>query len=192
LPLHATRAELAPPNMPKPAISKSDFIRSLPSTMSPAEAVAKAKAQGLKLSRSLVYMVRGRPGGKAKKAAPKKTPTVTNGSAATSSVQSKADFVRSLPRDTPVRDVVEKAKVAGIKIGDAYVHNVRGRDAMVAKRGRKARTASVRKGAGVPRPIATTSSVEDLLKAVAAEIGLGRALEILVRERAKVRVMIAG
>jgi hypothetical protein len=121
----------------------------------------------------------------------KKTPLATNG-AATRIVQSKADFVRSLPKETPVRVVVEKAKLAGIKLGDAYVHNVRGRDATKGKKKKGARRAAVRMGASVPRPIATTSSVENLLKAVAAEIGLGQAVEILTRERARVRAVIAG
>ncbi len=37
------------------------------------------------------------------------------------------------------------------------------------------------------RPSNSASSVEDLLRAVAAEIGLGRAMEILAGERARVR-----
>jgi hypothetical protein len=38
----------------------------------------------------------------------------------------------------------------------------------------------------VARSVANTGSVESLLKAVAAEIGLGRAFDILVAERARV------
>jgi hypothetical protein len=44
----------------------------------------------------------------------------------------------------------------------------------------------------VPRPITTTSSAEDLLKAVGAEIGLGRAIELLLGERARVHSILRG
>jgi hypothetical protein len=40
--------------------------------------------------------------------------------------------------------------------------------------------------------VTTASSTETLLKAVAAEIGLGRAMEILAGERARVRAVIGG
>ena len=39
-------------------------------------------------------------------------------------------------------------------------------------------------------PSASTSRAEDLLRAVAAEVGLARAVEILVAERAKVRSLV--
>jgi hypothetical protein len=38
----------------------------------------------------------------------------------------------------------------------------------------------------------TASSIEDLLKAVAAELGLGMAMEILQGERARVRMVMGG
>jgi hypothetical protein len=44
----------------------------------------------------------------------------------------------------------------------------------------------------VGRPISTPSKTEELLKAVAAEIGLRRAIEILEEERAKVRAVLGG
>jgi hypothetical protein len=46
-------------------------------------------------------------------------------------------------------------------------------------------------GASVAVPT-TTSSAEDLLRAVAAELGLGRAVEILARERARVAAALRG
>jgi hypothetical protein len=108
------------PKTAKRSASKSDFIRSQPSGLAPAEVVAKAKTEGLKISRALVYMVRGRTG---ENRGPRKT-----GSS----------------------------------------------------------------GSSVTRSITTTSSVENLLKAVAAEIGLGRAVEILEGERARVMSAIGG
>jgi hypothetical protein len=48
------------------------------------------------------------------------------------------------------------------------------------------------RGAPVPRPITSTRSAEDLLKAIAAEIGLGRAIDQLQGERARVRAILRG
>jgi hypothetical protein len=42
----------------------------------------------------------------------------------------------------------------------------------------------------VPRPIATASGAEELLKALAAELGLGLAIEILEGDRATVRAAL--
>jgi hypothetical protein len=49
---------------------------------------------------------------------------------------------------------------------------------------------TARKAASVPRPVRTMSSAEELLKAVAAEVGLGRAMVILASERARLRSVI--
>jgi hypothetical protein len=71
-----------------------------------------------------------------------------------------------------------------MKLSANYVYLIR--------RAAKENRVSVRAGRSVPRPIATSSSAENLLKAVAAEIGLGPAIEILSGERAKVRAVIGG
>jgi uncharacterized protein YggU (UPF0235/DUF167 family) len=44
----------------------------------------------------------------------------------------------------------------------------------------------------VPRPIATASRAEDLLKALGAEVGLAKAIEILSGERARVKAVLGG
>jgi hypothetical protein len=49
---------------PTKTLSKSDFIRAQPATMSAAEVIAKGKAQGIKIGSSLVYVVRRRSSGK--------------------------------------------------------------------------------------------------------------------------------
>jgi hypothetical protein len=71
-----------------------------------------------------------------------------------------------------------------MKLSTTYVYIVRA----AAKENR----GLVRAGRSVPRPIATTSSAENLLKAVAAELGLGPAIEIIQAERAQVRAVIGG
>ena len=185
--------------MPKPSRkqSKSHFVRSQPATMSPAEVIAKAKASGITIGRSLVYMVRGRSGVKAKKGVPKKTSTAAS---PVSKPMSKSDFVRSLPA-SPAKDVVAKAKAEGISLSENHVHAVRAKDNVKAK-SRLVATKPLKTPASKPavatngkRLSATTaakSSAEELLKAVAAEVGLGRALEILASERTRVQVLIGG
>jgi hypothetical protein len=121
-----------------------------------------------------------------------KEPTAGKGGAAQPSAGSKASWVRAHPNLSP-KEVVEKAAAAGIKFGVHYVYNVRRHQKSGAgNRRREARTLVERKGAAVPRPITTASTAESLLKAVAAEIGLGQALEILAGERARVRAAIGG
>jgi hypothetical protein len=173
---------------PKKTPSKSDYIRSQPVTMSPVEIVAKAKAEGINVSRALVYMVRGRAQGKAKK-----TSTVKPGAPGSAkSPASKAAFVRGLPASTPAKDVVKQAKAAGIKLGISYVYNIRGAAKMAAKK-RRAAAKSPAVGAVANGDGSRVSArAENLLKAVAAEIGLGPSIEILQGERARVRAVIGG
>jgi hypothetical protein len=81
-------------------------------------------------------------------------------------------------------------------IPDTYVYWARstGKGSTKAKTTKQAarRATTARKAPGVARPVATASKAEDLLRAVAAEIGLGKAMEILGTERARVRAVIGG
>src|SRR5580658_9519778 len=183
---------------PPPKQSKSNFVRSQPATMSPAEVIAKAKASGITIGRSLVYMVRGRSSEKAKKGVPKKTSTAAS---PVSKPMSKSDFVRSLPA-SPAKDVVAKAKAEGISISENHVHAVRAKDNVKAKKRRRIATktpktpvskaAVATNGRALPATTAAKSSAEELLKAVAAELGLARAVEILAGERTRVQALIGG
>jgi hypothetical protein len=109
------------------------------------------------------------------------------------SVMSKAAFVRSLAAATPAKDVVAKAKERGMTLTESYVYNVRG----AAKAARRKRTGSLR-SAVVARSAAPTAtegskgglSTEDLLRAVGAELGLTRAIELLQAERARVHAVL--
>jgi hypothetical protein len=155
----------------KKTISKSDFIRSLPSNLSGSQVVAKAKAAGMKLSSTLVYAVRGRAKGKG---------AASGNGASSRKGTSKAAFVRGLPSSTPAKEVVSKAKAAGMKLTESYVYNVRG--------------AAKKKGGAGPKAAPTSqsssSSVESLLRAVGSELGLARAIAVLQEERAKVRSVL--
>jgi hypothetical protein len=178
------------------APNKSDFIRSQPAALSAAEVVAKAKAEGITILPGLVYEVRrkvkGPAKGKAKRtASAKKTAvSVTKPSISTKPPKSKAAFVRGLPASTPAKDVVKQATAAGIRIGVSYVYNIRGAAKMAAKKkraGAKSRAVSTVVNGGGSR---VSASAEHLLKAVAAEIGLGPAIELLHAERARVHSLL--
>jgi hypothetical protein len=178
----------------KPTLSKSDFVRSQPLTLSATEVLAKAKAAGLKLTSQLVYKVRGTAKAKetAKKPIGAKKPAASPiASASTKPPASKAAFVRGLPSSTPAKDVVKLAKAAGIKLGIYYVYNVRRAAKMAAKKSRAA-SKSPAAAAPVVGGSRASATAESLLKAVAAELGLGPALDILQGERARVRAVIGG
>jgi hypothetical protein len=110
------------------------------------------------------------------------------GTKKTSKKTTKADFVRNLPPSIPAKEVIARAKAAGLSVSKTYVYLVRGH--AKTKASPKRRAPAGRRGASVARPIATMSSAEDLLKAVAAEVGLGRAMVILAGERARLRAVI--
>jgi hypothetical protein len=104
-------------------------------------------------------------------------------------VMSKAAFVRSLAASTPAKEVVAKGKEHGMTLTESYVYNVRG----AAKAAKRKRTGSLR-SAVVARPVTTAGnsglSTEDLLRAVGAEIGLTRAIDVLQAERARVHAVL--
>ncbi len=164
-----------PSKMP---VIQSEFIRKQPATLSADEVVTKAKNEGFKIDRSLVYKVRSR--------------LIANGKLSRITKTTKAGFVRAHPKLSP-KEIVAKARVEGIKFDVGYVYNVRGLDKTAGKNERlQERLATARKAAPVPRPIASSQRAEILLKAVAAELGLARAMEILAGERARVRAVIEG
>ena len=171
--------------------SKSAFIRAQSNKLSAAEVVAKGKVAGIKFSPQLVYNVRG--SSKPKKGTAKKSSTAKPIAVTAKVNVNKSDFVRAHAGLSP-KEIVAKAKAEGIKIDAGLVYNVRGYDKSKGrtKRGATKVRATPRMGASVPRPITSTRSAEDLLKAIAAEIGLGRAIEQLQGERARVRAILRG
>jgi len=172
---------------PKPTLSKSDFVRSQPATLSAVDVLAKAKAAGLKITRQLVYKVRsdGHAKGNSKKTSGK-TSAAANGA-----VTSKAAFVRSLSSLSP-KEIIVKAKTAGLKLDIGYVYNIRGAGKTAAKKKRAAAKSpavrTVTNGGGS----SVSARAQNLLKAVASEIGLAPAIAILEGERARVHVLLRG
>ncbi len=135
---------------------------------------------------------------------PSATSTKPNGVVAASPPPSKADWVRSQPASMTVKEIVEKAAAAGMKLDLSSVYKARKGTTAKAAQPKAAKPTAAKpttapKRAAKPAPVAVApvepngqrpSSAEDLLKAVAAEIGLGRAIEILAGERARVRAVI--
>lgn len=92
-------------------------------------------------------------------------------------VESKAAFVRGLPRAMKASAVVAKAKAAGLKLSTAYVYAIRSAG---SKKGAK-RAATKSDGRATSR-----GGAEDLLRSVAAEVGLSRAIALLQSEHDRV------
>jgi hypothetical protein len=96
-------------------------------------------------------------------------------------------FVLSLPHDLPVKDVLAKVKSKGMKTSANNVYRIRrlaGKPAAIGKPSKRGR----------PRHSTILASAqaaaESLLRAVAAEIGFGRALTVLQEERQRVNSLI--
>jgi hypothetical protein len=174
--------------MARPISKTTKFILALPRTLSAKEALAKARASGHKTTESNIYRVRRLHGGSkatAKMVAAPKAAASGNGA----KTLNKSDFIRSVPATMPAKEVVAKAKAAGMKLDIQYVYRLRTR----SKPGRK--MVAVAKPAAQAMKTKTNgfhSSTEDLLRAVAAELGLGHAMEILQSQRAQVSAILGG
>lgn len=122
----------------------------------------------------------------------RKCPEIPYMAAKKAKKMTKADFVRSLPATTPAKEVVAKAKEAGIALTDMYVYNVRSTSKASAKKsnGQEPGSRAVTSARGPHKAAVATGSVEELLKAIAAEIGLGRAIAVLQGERDRVRAVL--
>ncbi len=124
---------------------------------------------------------------------------------------SKATFIHSLLPSIPVNEVVARAQAQGLDLTQGYVRWVRWQSRSAAKRRApqasawptkpgapsvkrttKASSAEkpARSAAVAVRVNGTSSRAEHLLKALGAELGLGRAMEILTGERARVKAVI--
>ena len=107
---------------------------------------------------------------------------------------SKAAFVRSIAPSTPAKEVVAKAKAQGITLTDAYVYNVRAtwratKTAPTKPALRQPKSSTAKRGPVTVR-LSGARGVEDLLRAVAAELGLVRAIDVLEAEHRRVRKLL--
>lgn len=66
------------------------------------------------------------------------------------------------------------------------------REAPIDEAGRESAPCLPERGARAQSPVINRSSAEDVLRAVAAEVGLGRAIGLLEGERARVHAVLRG
>ena len=97
------------------------------------------------------------------------------------STKSKAAFVRSLPRTMCAKEVIAKAKTAGLKLSPAYIYVIRSKTSGPSK-GPKAA------GGGKPGPKPKNGKgLESQFIGLALDIGFGRAQELLNSTKAAVQ-----
>ncbi|MCC6523057.1 MAG: hypothetical protein IT373_10385 [Polyangiaceae bacterium] len=97
--------------------------------------------------------------------------------------KNKSDFILEHP-NMAAKDIVAKGKAIGLAFTEKYVYTIRS-----VARFRKQRDAD-RARSGAATKGGATSGAGALLLAVAGEIGLGRAIEILEGERRRVMAML--
>jgi len=106
---------------------------------------------------------------------------------------SKKEFILSQPAELSPREVVEKAKEAGMSLTEQYVYVVRsGQKGKPKRRGRPPKAAAKKKAAAAPAAPRGRRSLEAEFRRIAIELGLDRAADILSDTQKKVQDVIAG
>jgi hypothetical protein len=106
--------------------NKSAFVRSLAFDMPSADVIARAKTQGMKLTRNDVHAIRAIARRKTKQ--PKQTRQTRpsgNARAAGGSGVNKSEFVRSLPGTLSAAEVISRGKSKGIRLSAAQIYTIR-------------------------------------------------------------------
>jgi hypothetical protein len=96
------------------------FVLSLPPDLPVKEVIAKARANGIELAPGNVYRIRRLPPMKAAAKASGR-PSSRPVAAARPSDLSKSEFIRSISADTPAKEVVVRARAAGLTFDQTYV-----------------------------------------------------------------------
>src|SRR5262245_40490743 len=102
--------------------------------------------------------------------------------------QNKSAFVRNLPPKLPAKEVVARAKKAGITLSEKYVYVIRSNSHKKRRRGPGRPAGSTSSS----RSAMPSSSAEREFRRLAIEIGVGRAEALLGETRKKVALIIAG
>jgi hypothetical protein len=104
----------------------------------------------------------------------------------------KSAFVRGLPGDMSAKDVVSKAKAAGLTLTENYVYTIRSAAKNKAKKG-------TGRGPGRPKgsksaavSLGSNGSLEKDFVAAALELGLGNAEKLLAKLRARIKAVALG
>ncbi|MBI4917945.1 MAG: hypothetical protein HY825_19060 [Acidobacteria bacterium] len=99
-------------------------------------------------------------------------------------IRYKSDFILENP-DLPAKEIVAKGKALGLGLTEKYVYTIRS-----VARSRKQRDEERARGGGGAAGSGPSSAAGALLLAVAGEIGLGRAIEVLQEQRRRVVAML--
>ncbi len=103
----------------------------------------------------------------------------------------KADFVRALPESMPAKEIVEKAKDAGLELTTAYVYVIRSQARTGPKKKPKTESSSHSPGASAGDALRDTRrGAEARLVAAAGELGLTRSIDLLTREKTRLMKML--
>ena len=100
---------------------------------------------------------------------------------------SKSEFVRSLPESIPAKEVVERAKKAGLEMSDKYVYVVRSNARK--KDGRRRRR---RKVADVAAAAPTATPTEKEFRRLTLELGVKKAETLLTDTKKRLADIISG
>lgn len=100
----------------------------------------------------------------------------------------KSQFVREQPTTMTAKQVVGKAKDAGITLSEKYVYNIRAKANARRRSGRPGRPPKTARG----RAAASSGGLEGRLIDLALELGLGKAEALLGRLRSKIREATLG
>jgi hypothetical protein len=110
----------------------------------------------------------------------------------TSKSPNKSAFVRGLPGDMSAKDVVAKAKAAGITLTENYVYTIRSAAKNKSTKGGTGRGPGRPKGSKSSGGSMGSSSLETNFIESALELGLGNAEKLLAKLRTRLRSVALG
>jgi hypothetical protein len=203
--------------MARPLSPLTLFIRSLPAGLPISEVIARVKAEGLESTNQNIDRIWKMSTSTAvQQTAVAKEVSGSTSPEAPAAPQTASDFIRQHP-DLSTADVIAAGKAGGLNFTSSLVYAVRGKMAGKGKVKKATPRRATPSKAPVSKPVVTraaipstpskpeaaipvdvttpassSSGLEELLRAIAAELGLGRAVEILAGERERVRGMIGG
>lgn len=99
-------------------------------------------------------------------------------------------FILALPRTLTAKEVLSRAKASGFATSESNVHRVRRLHGGGRRTAQRHVSVARAPSSALAKTNGTHSRTEELLRAVAAELGLGRAVEILQSERSRVRSVL--
>jgi len=185
-----------------PTISKTAFVLAQPPGTKPKQIAEAASAAGIEITAKYVSNILSAAKSAGKKAPAKKTAAKTAPAKAVvpakkgrSSGGNKSEFIRSVPKDVKPAEVVKLAAAKGISITAGLVHTVRsqlkkkGVESLAPTAKRPGRPPSAHKSPA-PAPVGGSSDRERQLVALAVDVGLARAVELIEGLRARIGELI--